>query len=244
MSTAAPEPTLPALSEPQRLLCTFADPARTMADLRRNASWWVPWLLISIVSIAFAFTLDQRIGWGQVLETQLLSNPKAAQRIEAMPAAQQDKMERVQETTARIAGYASPLTVLLWLAVMAGLLMAVFNFGFGERISFRQMMAVSAYGSLPTIISSLLSILVLFFVSADTFDIKNPLASSVGYFVPNSMPFWKAALGAFDVFVLWQILLLAIGVSQLGKVKRLTAFATIFGLYFALKLIGAGISLM
>ena len=77
-------------------------------------------------------------------------------------------------------------------------------------------------------------------VAPDTFDMKNPIASSVGYFVPNTMPFLKTLLGAFDVFTVWQVFLLAVGVSQLSKVKKGTAFGAIFLLFFLVKLVGAG----
>ena len=62
---------------------------------------------------------------------------------------------------------------------------------------------------LPSILNTLLIITVMFFVAPETFDVKNPIASSVGYFVPNTMPFLKTLLGAFDVFTLWQVFLLA-----------------------------------
>ena len=69
-SAALPEEPVPALSEGQRLLYTFTAPSKTMADLRRNASWWVPWLLVSIVSIAFCYTLDKKIA-GRSLQRKL-----------------------------------------------------------------------------------------------------------------------------------------------------------------------------
>ena len=109
MSTAAlPEDATPALSEAQRLLYTFTAPSRTMADLRRNASWWVPWLLISVVSMAFVYALDKRVGWGQVMETQVQANPKSAEKMDKMPPEQREKIMKIQETSARVIGYAAP----------------------------------------------------------------------------------------------------------------------------------------
>jgi hypothetical protein len=40
------------------------------------------------------------------------------------------------------------------------------------------------------------------------------------------------------------VLLLSVGISQLSKVKQRTAFATIFGLLFLIKLAAAGFSSM
>jgi len=244
MSTPAlPEETVPVLSEGQRLLYTFTAPSKTMSDLRRNASWWVPWLLISVVSVAFCMTLDKKIGWGQVMETQIQANPKSAEKMDKMPPEQREKIVKIQEMSARVMGYAAPVTTLLMLVVVAGVLLGVFNFGFGAKLRFNELMGVAAYGYLPTILNSLLIILIMFFVEPEAFDIKNPLATNLGYFVPATMTFAKGILGAFDVFTLWQVFLLSVGVSQLSKVKKGVAFATIFGLVLLVKLAGAAFSL-
>jgi hypothetical protein len=243
-TTALPEEVIPALSEGQRLVYTFTAPSKTMADLRRNASWWIPWLLISIVSVAFSFALDKRIGWSQVMETQIQSNPKTVEKMEKMPPDQREKVMKIQATSARVMGYASPVTILLGLVIVSGILLGVFNFGFGAKLRFDQMMAISAYSWLISIVNTLLMILVMFLVEADQFDIRNPVASNPGYFVPSSMPFLKTLLGAFDIFTIWQIFVIAIGVSQLSKVKKGTAFATMFALLFLVKLIAAGVASM
>jgi hypothetical protein len=237
MSTpASPEESTPALSEGQRLLYTFTAPSKTMADLRRNASWWVPWLLISIASIAFSYTLDKKIGWGRVMETEIRSNPKAVEKRDRIAPEQREKMIKIEETSARVVGYASPLMTLLMLVVVAAVLLGMFNFGFGAKLRFSELMGVAAYGSLPSILNSLLMISVMFFVAPDRFDLNHLIATNPGYYVPSTMPLLKGMLGAFDVFTLWQVLLLAIGVSQLSKVKRGTAFAAIFALVFLGKL--------
>jgi hypothetical protein len=240
MSTPAlPEESVPALTESQRLLYTFTAPSKTMADLRRNASWWVPWLLISIVSIGFAFTVDKKIGWAQVIETQIQANPKAAAQVEQLPPEQREKSLKTQAAVANVIGYAAPLMTLIALVVMAGVLMVMFNFGFGAKLRFGEMMGVAAYSLLPSILNTLLIITTMFFVTPDVFDVKNPIATSAGYFVPSTMPLLKTVLGALDVFTLWQVFLLAVGVSELSKVKKWTAFAAIFALFFLFKLAGA-----
>lgn len=239
-----PEEPVAALSEGQRLLYTFTAPSKTMADLRRNASWWVPWLLISVASLAFCFTLDKKIGWGQVMETQIQANPKSAEKMDRMQPEQREKIAKIQEISARVIGYAAPVTTLLLLVVVAGVLLGVFNFGFGAKLQFKELMGVVAYGYLPTILYSLLVILIMFLVEPDVFDIKNPIASGPAYFVPSTMPFLKGVLGAFDVFTLWQVFLLAIGVSQLSKVKKGMAFAVIFALVLVVKFVGGAVGSM
>lgn len=242
MSTPAqPENPVAALTERERLLYTFIAPSRTMADLRRNASWWVPWLLVSIASIAFVGTLDQKIGWAQVMETQMQANPKAAAQIEKMTPEQRGKMLKIQETSARVIGYVAPVTTLLMVVVAAAALWGMFNFGFGAKLRFQELMGVAAYSFLPSILNTGLMIVVLCSVAPEAFDLTNPVATSPGFFVPATMPLLKAALGTLDVFTLWEVFLLAVGIAKLSKLKTGAAFAAIFVVFFLFKLAGAAI---
>jgi hypothetical protein len=63
---SSPEPA--PLSEGQRIAYTFFAPSKTFTDLRRNASWWGPFVLIVIVSFLFCYTVDQKVGFRKVTE--------------------------------------------------------------------------------------------------------------------------------------------------------------------------------
>ena len=59
-------------------LNAFIAPSKTFTDLRRNASWWAPFLLMVIViSTVFVYTVDQKIGFRKVTDNQLQMSPKA-----------------------------------------------------------------------------------------------------------------------------------------------------------------------
>ena len=243
MSTPAmPVESAPALNEGQRLLYTFTAPSQTMQDLRRNAGWWVPWLILSIVSIAFSFTLEKRIGWEQIVENQIQKNPKAVEKMEKMPADQREKIVALQVNISKGFSYGAPVSLLIFACIVAGVLLGLFNFGFGAKLRFAELLAVTFYSWLIGLVNSILMIIVVWFVPPDQFDIQNPVATNLGYFVPATSAFLKGLLSAFDIITLWQIAVMAIGISMLSKVKKGPAFAAIFGLYFVLKLIGAGLA--
>ena len=42
-----PTPQTVPLSQAARIVDTFIAPSKTLTDLGRNPSWWVPWLLVS-----------------------------------------------------------------------------------------------------------------------------------------------------------------------------------------------------
>ena len=79
---AAPES--PALSHLERVTNIFMAPSKTFIDIRRNASWWVPWLLLSIVQLVFIIGFDQKVGWDTYMEQQIAKNPSAQARLDAM----------------------------------------------------------------------------------------------------------------------------------------------------------------
>ncbi|HVP63696.1 MAG TPA: hypothetical protein VMT82_02300 [candidate division Zixibacteria bacterium] len=229
------------MSEVQRVACTFYDPGRTMSDIARNASWWVPWVIVSIVSLLFVFTVEKRVGWDQAIERQIMKNPKTAEQFDRMPAEQREKALEMGAKIGKGFAYGSPIMILLATAIIAGVLLGVFNFGFGAQLKFMQMMAISFYAGLVGIIKSLLAIATLFIIEPDGFQLDNPLASNLGVLVDSSNKFLFRFASSFDIFSLWVVGLMALGVSRNSpKVKMVPAFITIFVLFVLAKLAGFG----
>ena len=69
-----PEPA--PLSEGARIVNTFIAPSKTFTDLRRNASWWGPWLLISIFALIFIYSMDRQIGFEQISRNEIAKSPR------------------------------------------------------------------------------------------------------------------------------------------------------------------------
>jgi hypothetical protein len=236
-----------ALSEGSRILNTFLAPSKTMADLRRKTNWLVPWLLMSIVSVSFVFAMEKRIGWDLIVRTQIEKSSNAVAFDRLSP---EEKQQRV-DSAIRITKYSSyliPLSSLLWFATLAAALVAVFRFAVGASITYGRMLAIVVYGSLPSLIERVLAIVTLCFADPEGFDVKNPIASGPAQWIDlatggafDAHRFLYSLLNIFDLFTLWMVLLIAIGISENSRVKCGTAFATIFGGFFVLKLISAGL---
>jgi hypothetical protein len=241
VSTPVPEAATPAMSEVQRVACTFYDPGRTMSDIARNASWWVPFVIVSIVSLCFVFAVEKRVGWDQAIERQIMKDPASAEQFDRMA---RDQREKALEMAAKIGkgfAYGSPIMILLITAIMAGTLLGVFNFGFGAQLTFMQMMAITFYSSLVAVLKSLLAIATLFIIEPEGFQLDNPLASNLGVLVDSTHKFLFRFASCFDIFGLWAIGLMALGVARTTtKVKMVPAFITIFIVSAAFKLVGLG----
>ncbi len=227
------------LSQIERVTNTFFAPSKTMADIRRSTSWWLPWLLISIFSLGLVVTWDKKIGFDNISQVQISKSSRADQ-FEKLPPDQKQKQMEMSVKFTKGFSYATPILLLLFLAITALALMAVVNFGLGGKFSFSTMMAIVAYSWLPGLISSVLCIIVAFLADPEGYDIRKPLMSNPGYFI-DTPKFLAGMLTMFDIFMIWSIYLMAIGVSENSKIKRGSAFAAIFGTYFVYKLITSGL---
>jgi hypothetical protein len=239
----APQPDAPRLSESERILDTFIAPSKTFTDLRRNSSWWAPWLLISIFSLLFVFVMGKQIGFEQISKNSIAQSSRAEQ-FDKLPADQQAKQVQLATTITRYISYSLPLIQLITFLVIAAVLMATFNFGAGASVPFKTSVAIVIYGSLPSIIGAALGIVSMFAgVDPAGFNAQNPVATNPAHFMdPTGNKFLYGMASALDVFIIWNIVLMGIGFACNSKVKRSTAIAVVAGFYLLYKLVGAGMA--
>jgi hypothetical protein len=236
MPTPMPEPA--GLSQGARVIDTFIAPKKTFTDIRRSAQWWMPFLLMTIIGSALVYVAEQKIGTQKMVENELAARPKAqAQYEKATPEAQAQQVK----VTGIIYYIAIPVFTLLIWVVMAGLQFGTFKFGANADLTYSKSLAIVAYAGLPLMIRSLLAIVsVLAGASADGFTLNNPVASNPGYFMnPADSPFWHIIASQLDVFLLWTVVLTAIGYSTTGKVKLGTSFAIVIGWWAVITLLFA-----
>jgi len=238
-SPNAPEPTGSGLSEPLRLINTFFAPQKTFTDIRRNASWWVPLLLISIFSISFFVMIDKKVGFEQVART-MLANNKAIQQLG--PAQQEQAIARTA-IGLKVGEYAAPIFILIYVLIVAAVLMATFNFMMDAQVSFSQSMAIVMYGWLPGILSAILAMLVLQFGDTEGFRMDNPIGTNPAHFMDpaTTSKFLYALLTSIDLISIWIVVLIGMGFALNAKKKISTgsAITAVAVWYFIAKLCGA-----
>jgi hypothetical protein len=239
----APAPETAPLSEAARIVDVFVAPSKTFTDLRRNSSWWAPWLLISLFSIAFIVVVGRQIGFEQVSRNQISQSARADQ-FDKLPADQQARQVHVSASVMQYIGFAFPVIVLISFVLIAAILMAAFNLGAGAQVRFGTSLAIVAYGSLPGLVHVTLSIIALFAgVDREGFNLQNPVATNPSYFMtPTGNKFLYGMASALDVFVIWSIVLIGIGFACNSKVKRSTAIIIVAVLYVLYKVAGSGLA--
>jgi hypothetical protein len=219
------------LSQVERIVDAFVAPTKTFTDIRRNASWWLPFLLSILVSLAFASSVDHKIGFDQVAQANIDRNAQAQESMSNLTDAQRDRAIHKIAGFTRVVGYLYPVLGLIFALICAGILMATFNFGLGAKGSYKEYLAVWFYAGLPFLIKFLLAAIAIFAgVNAEQFDINNPVGTNVGWYLTSDVPLWVRTLfSSADIFTVWVVLLLILGCSTITRVKRSSAAIVIIG---------------
>lgn len=235
--TSAPE--VAPLSQGARIVNTFIAPSKTFTDLRRSAAWWAPWLLISIFSVAFMFTIEKQVGFEQASRYQIAHSTRASQ----LPVDQQEKQVQFSVKIFQGITYGLPLAILFFTLVPAVVLWATFKVAFSAETTFGQAYAIGMYAGLPGIIGAILGIISLFAgVNPEGFDSNNPVGTNLAYYLDpdTTSKFVRGMASSLDVIIIWTIVLIGIGFSSTSKVKRSTAIIVVACWYLAWKLVTSG----
>ena len=232
-----PEPEPARLSEGARLVNTFIAPSKTFTDLGRNASWWGPWLVISIFALLFIYSMDRQIGFDQISRNEIAHSPQADQFDKLSPD-DQEKRLRFSDALVRYLSYGIPVTILVFLAISTAVLWVTFNFGMGANLSYKTAYAIVFYAGLPGITGSILGAVSMFAgVNPEGFNVNNPVATNPAYFMDRAgNKFLYGMASSLDILVIWTIVLMGIGFACNSKVKRGTAIGIVAGWYLLWKL--------
>lgn len=218
------------LSEVERVVDVFVAPSKTFTDILRNASWWLPFILMLLITVGATFTVEKQVGFARVAENQIHQNPKQEDRFNNLTPEQRAAQLRGMEKGYRFTSYGSFVFILIFVAIGALLYWASFNFGLGAQTTYGQMFAVWMYASLPRLISGLLAIVLLMVgVNTDSYNMQNPVGTNLAYYMPDAAPWLRTILSFFDVIGLWVLVLLVIGTSIVAKVSRGKAAMVVVG---------------
>jgi hypothetical protein len=232
------------LSEVERVVDVFVAPTKTFADILRSAKWWLPFVLMVLVTLGTTVAVDRQVGFARVAEVQIHQNPKQEEAFNALTPEQRAARLQGMAKAYRYSSYASFVLVLVFVAFGALLYWASFNFGLGARTTFGQMFAVWMYASLPRLLSGLLvAILLAAGVNTDGYNMQNPLGTNLAYYMPDASPWVRTLLSFFDVIGLWVVLLLVIGTAIVAKVSRGKAAVVVLGWWLLGLIVMTGIAL-
>ena len=246
MQVQNPGETAPGLTEIERVTNAFIAPSKTFEDIKRgNKSWWLPFILLALVSYVFFAAVATKIGMQTVVDNQIRLDPKAEERMAQVPADQRESQLKISVYVTEGIFIANPLFLLAGLAVMSLGLLGTINFVFGGKATFGSIFTVWMFASLPSIIKTLLGTLVIYLgAPPEQFNIKNFAPTNLAAFVfPNAAEANKALYSlasSLDIVTIWTLVLLAIGTATVAGVKRGSGYIAVFGWWAIFVLIGVG----
>jgi hypothetical protein len=228
------------LSQVQRVADIFHAPSKTFLDILRDSSWWLPWVLGMFVTLGFGAAIQSKIGWDKVYNTLLQQGSQAQlDRMSQLPPDQQARQKAVGASFVKYVFWGTPVLSLLFAAIASGVLLLTLKLAMGGQATFPQMMAVWFYATLPFSIQAIPGIIaILAGLDPDAFNLKNPVATNIGYFLPLDSPKWLMALGtAIDAITIWVLILLTMGCAIVGRVKKSSAAVAVWGWWLLITLV-------
>lgn len=204
------------MGELGRLTGVLFDPKPAFADIAaRPVRWWVPLLLLSVISVGFILLFSERVGWERFFRQQIAQNS----RTREMPAEQQQRIINQQAAVTKwVAPIIAPVQFGVLALVVAGAYLFVFNILAGSQLTFRQVFTVTCYSYMPFAVATVLAMGLMYVQAPEEFDLQNPVFSNLGVlFDPVESPVLFALTKSLDVFAIWVLLLLATGFSQAGR---------------------------
>ena len=232
MTTTAPSAATAApMSLPSRLLGILTSPRDTFQSVAAHPSWFGVLALTTIlVAIFTAAPLTTDAGRQAAIDQQISQMKSFG--ITVTPELE-DKLEqgagRMPYTTGISILVISPIMVV----IVAGILFAIFNAAMGGEASFKQVVAVVVHAGIISSVSAVFSGAINYFRGA-TGSVTNFAA-----LLPmiSDQSFAGHLLGMVDVFLIWWVIALAIGLAVLYRRRTQPIAITLFAVYGVIALV-------
>jgi hypothetical protein len=238
--TMAAAPAAPATAPPSRSLVArmtgvLLAPRATYADIaaRPRALGALAFVLAIIVAATFAF-LSTEVGQQASLDNQVRQMESFGRTVTD---AQYQQMERMAPLSRYFAaGFQLVLTPIMAL-IVAGLAFAVFSAALGGNATFKQVYAVVVHSGV------VLSVQALFGLPLAYARESLSGATNLAVFAPflDENTFAARLLGSIDLFLIWWIVSLAIGLAVLYRRRTAPVATTMLVVYVAIGLVIAAI---
>jgi hypothetical protein len=189
-------------------------------------------LLVTVgASTAFLFT---EVGKNALFDQQISTMESFGMRITDQ---MYDRMEEQLQWSPYFAGASSLLFFPVTSAAVAGLLLGVFNAIMGGDASFKQVYAIVVHSGLLVALQQLFVVPLNY--ARESMSSPTTLAVFFPFLEESSFP--AMLLGGIDLFFIWLIVNLAIGIGVLYKRQTAPIAATMFGIYVSIVLIVAAV---
>lgn len=236
-----PAPTAAKLNSFQRIVGVFFTPTETFEDIARKPDFLVPIIILVLITFVSTIVVIPHLDFDAVVaqQTEMMKkqNPN-------MTDADMERVGRMTRTFGKMAGYVSPLLILIGLLVIAVVLWGAVRL-MGGQGDFGQALSTTIYAWFPRMLLGGIigMVIVMMRGMVDPTQMAAVVKTSPAFLVDmKEQPILFALLSSLDIFVIWTCILLTIGFSVLSKLSRAKTATIIFSLWFVTILFKVGMA--
>lgn len=215
-----------------KVINIFFEPRKVFESLKIKPTWLVPFIVVTLLGISFYYFAYPMIMHDQIAKIEAnerIPEPQKETIIAKMQESQHPPLWQLGLT---------PVGVLVYLVVASAVLFFVFNVILGGDSTFRRAFSVYCYSGLVGIPATIVK-LPLTLVKKST-DVQTSLAIILS---PDAKEtFLYKIFSSFDIFTIWQVILVSLGLGVLYKYSTKKAFTAVLVLWLIWIFLKSGLS--
>lgn len=204
---------------PARYVGVITAPKATFQSVAAHPRWFGMLVLTTLIAAVFtALPTTTPEGQQAALDQQVRQTESFGGQVDD---AQYDRMRKGVAYTPYITAASILVVGPIFAVIIAGILFAVFNAGMGGEASFKQVFAIVASAGAISSLSAIFSGVINYFRGAAG------SATTVAVLLPmlDEDSFLGRLMGAVDIFLIWWVIVMAIGLGVLYR-RRTQPIAT------------------
>jgi hypothetical protein len=225
-----------------RLFGVLFSPGETFADIVRKPDWFLPYILLTAMSIVVCYFLVQKVDWAAFQRKQIESSSFTSNLTE----------DQKEQAVARNVKFTVPITYaigvlgpIISILIFTLVYWGSFNVLKGAGLRFGTSFSITCYALMPGVVGAVLTTIILILKRVGDADPQRLAPASLGNFLAGDAPKWLVALGSsFDLIWIWTLALLAIGYAAANprKITKGSAFSVVVGIWLLWVVIKVGLA--
>jgi len=210
----------------------FFEPRKVFESLRARPTWLIPFVIVALLVIGSTYLTFPYIMKAQVERIEEMENIPEARKSAII-----EQMEQIDQPPVWQVAII-PVFSLFLLVLFSAVLFFVFNVLMGGDSSYRSVLSVYSYSGLVAIPALIVKLPLI--TMKETLNVQTSLAL-LPFANPDSR-FLYSVLSGFDIFSLWQVILISMGLGVMYKYTTAKAFTAVVILWVLLIVVKSGLS--
>jgi hypothetical protein len=205
-----------------RAASIFISPSRVFADIERGrVSWWQPFIWFAVINMVVAY-LSIPI---TLAVTRLNPNNLPQETL-------QDTVEKIEQFG--LVGVVLTPVLILIMALIVSMIGYILVSIMSADSSFKKFFTLFMYSTIVASLTSFLSVIIVrFFRGVETIrsTADGSISFGLGFLAPPDNRFLEAIFKSFDLFSIWSLVLVAMGLIYIFKMTRNQAIICVIPLW-------------